>query len=522
MLLQFLTENVRLIFKRDSYVKKIAILSVAMIMLTACAVGPDYKRPCVPTPAKFTEADKNWKTATPHDQQDRGAWWEIFHDPKLNALENQVNISNQTIATALAQYQQARALVAESRAAFFPLITANADITRQRQGSGSASFVSTSTTGALSTGSATTGGGGGSTNPVTTTHTLGLDASWEPDLWGTIRRTVEASEAGAASSSALLANTRLSTQASLAQFYYQLRALDKDQQILDRTVADYQHALTLTQNRYKVGVAAQTDVIQARTQLESAKALAINNGINRAQLEHAIAVLIGKPPEEFNIPPSPLNSLPPAIPLSVPSALLERRPDIASAERLMAQANAQIGVAIAAYFPTLTLTASANETHPDFSHWFSVPDLSWAIGPQLAQTIFDGGLRKATVAAARYNYNATAATYKQTVLAAFQDVEDNLVSLRTLHKEYLVQARAAADARLSLQLITNQYKAGTTAYSDVITAQTTAYNAEKTAADVIGLEMTSAVGLIKALGGDWNVCDLNKPCCVKTASKHLG
>jgi NodT family efflux transporter outer membrane factor (OMF) lipoprotein len=473
------------------------------MILTSCVVGPNYKRPEVTVPATFTETSNHWKKAAPHDQNDRGAWWKIFNDKELNCLEEQVNISNQTIKTAFAQYQQAQALVDEARAAFFPIASATVNLTRQRQGTGSSSFISTSTTGAISTGSATTGTGGGSTHPVVTSHTIGFSSSWEPDLWGNVRRTVEASEANAESSCALLANARLSSQASLAQFYFQLRALDKDQSILDRSVVEYQKALQLTQNRYKAGVAAETDVIQARTQLESAQAQAINNGINRAQFQHAIAVLIGKPPENVKIPPLPLNRFPPEVPLSVPSALLERRPDIASAERLMAQANAQIGIAISAYFPTLTLSGTASETHPDYAHWFSVPDLSWAIGPQLAETLLDGGLRKAAVAAARYNYNGTVATYKQTILAAFQDVEDNLVSLRILQKEYLVQKKAAVDARRSLELITNQYKAGIVDYSNVIMAETTAYNAEKTAADVVGLEMNAAVGLIKALGGGW-------------------
>jgi len=499
------------IFVTGINVKCIFICSLAFIILTACAVGPDYKKPPIAIPTSFTESTKQWKQATPQDEQDRGTWWKIFHDNTLDALENQLNQCNQNIAVAFAQYQQARAIVDESRASFFPIVTGTMDITRQRTGSGSSSFISTSSTGTTSTGAASTGvGGGGSTHPVTTSHTLGLDVSWEPDLWGSIRRTVEASEAGAESSAALLGNTRLSMQASLAQYYFELLALDKDQQILDHAVIDYQKALRLTQNRYKVGVAAQTDVIQAKTQLESAKALAINNKINRAQFEHAIAVLIDKPPEEFHIPAHPLNRLPPSIPINVPSTLLERRPDIASAERLMAEANAQIGIAIAAYFPTLTLSATASETHSNYSHWFSIPDLSWAIGPQLAETILDGGLRQATVAAARYNYNATVATYKQTVLAAFQEVEDNLVSLKNLQQEYYVQNKAAINARLSLELITNQYKAGTSAYSDVITAQTTAYNAEKTAADVAGLEMTSAVNLIKALGGGWENCDCSR------------
>jgi NodT family efflux transporter outer membrane factor (OMF) lipoprotein len=321
---------------------------------------------------------------------------------------------------------------------------------------------------------------------------------------------VEANAAGAQASAAQLALVRLSSQATLAQTYFQLRALDKDQKILDDTVVDYRKALKLTKNRYASGVAGRTDVVQAQSQLDNARALAINNRIGRAQFEHAIAVLLGEPPANLSIPAEPLTAKPPAIPLEVPSALLERRPDVAQSERLAAEANAQIGVAIAAYFPTLTLSGTASEQNRNYAHWFSIPALNWSLGPQLAETIFDGGLRKATTAAARANYEATVATYRQTVLTAFQDVEDNLVSLRVLKQQSVAENSAAASARLALKLIFNQYKSGTAAYSDVITAQTAAYTAEKSAADINGLRMTAAVGLVKALGGGWNVAAIDK------------
>jgi NodT family efflux transporter outer membrane factor (OMF) lipoprotein len=381
-------------------------------------------------------------------------------------------------------------------------------ITRQKHVSGAiGSSISGSTTGGINTNvTSTTGGASTSTNSSGpfTSHSLLLNALWEPDIWGSVARTVEASEAGAEASAAQIALTRLSAEASLAQFYFELRAVDKDQQLLSDTVRDYKHALQLTQNRYTAGVAARADVVQAQAQLESATALAINNHINRALYEHAIAVLIGQPPSAFAIKFKPLTALPPEIPITIPAVMLERRPDVAQAERLMAQANAQIGIAIAAYFPTLSLSASGSVQNLGYAHWFSLPALNWSVGPQLAETLFDGGLRQATTAAARHNYEATVGSYRQIVLAAFQDVEDNMASLRILHTQAIAQYKAAASAREAVKLIINQYKAGTLAYSDVITAQTTAYNAEKSAADVRGLQMTAAVGLIKSLGGGWN------------------
>jgi len=478
-------------------------------------VGPDYVRPSAPVPCHYKEAkhqkimgDKShlWKIAEPQDACQRGEWWRIFHDKKLNQLEDQLNLANQSVIAAYANYRQARAIVDEARANYFPTLSGSLSVLRQK-GTGSSAFISNSSSGS-SSGIATTSTAGGSR--VFSTHSWILDASWEPDLWGLVRRTVEADVASAQASAALMAVTQLSAQASLAQYYYQLRYLDTDQKILDETVASYKQALQLTKNQYRSGVAAQADIVQAQSLLESAQALAINNGINRAVFEHAIAVLIGVPPANFCLPFHPLRGNPPPIPLSVPSCLLERRPDIAQAERLIAQANAQIGVATAAYFPTITLTGTANSTvnNAGLSQLFTLPTLGWSYGPQISQLIFDGGLRAATIAAARAGYDSTVASYRQTVLAAFQDVEDNLATLRILNREIIVQRQAVASAEKALMLVINQYKAGTVAYSSVITAQINAFTAKKTAADVAGQRMTAAVGLVKALGGGWDQCKI--------------
>jgi NodT family efflux transporter outer membrane factor (OMF) lipoprotein len=331
-----------------------------------------------------------------------------------------------------------------------------------------------------------------------------LNASWEPDVWGSVGRQVEASVAFAQSSYAALALARLSAQASLAQFYFELRTVDADQKLLDQTVRDYQQALRITKNRYNAGISALSDVAQARSQLETAEANAINNKINRAQYEHAIAVLIGVPPANFIVESEPLRARVPRIPLEIPSQLLERRPDIAQQERLMAQANANIGVAIATFYPTVTLTGSGTMTHSGFYDWINLPNAGWSLAASLADQIVDGGLRSATVAAARDTYDANVATYRQTVLTAFQNVEDNLASLKYLEDQETQLVLAAKDAQQSLQIIMNEYKAGTVTYTDVITAQNTAFSAEKAAVDVKGLQFSSAVGLIKGLGGGWD------------------
>lgn len=484
------------------------------VLLSACVVGPNYVRPGAVVPMQFKEGDRYWQPACPQDGCYRGAWWTVFHDPCLDVLESQVNISNQNIALAVAQYEQARALVDEARASYFPTLSASFAMTRQKSAMTAATTTTTTTdptasvSGTDASSTIISGGGGNVRNrrgPFTS-ESLVLNAAWEPDLWGNVRRTVEANCAGAAASVAAVVLAQLSAQASLAQYYFELRGLDRDQKLLDDTVIDYQKALQITIHQYQAGTAGQSDIVQARSQLESAEALAINNGINRALYEHAIAVLIGKPPSCFSIPPQVLSAIPPLIPAALPCALLQRRPDIAQAERLMAQANAEIGVAISAFFPTLTLSATGTSSGiSSIGNWLSMPVLGWAVGPQLAALILDGGFRSAAVAAARATYRGTVATYRQTVLAAFQDVEDNLATLRILQAQSIAQHKAANDARLALTLVMNQYQAGTVAYSNVLTAQIAAFTAEKSAYDVDYLRMTAAVGLIKALGGGWAV-----------------
>ncbi|AXE94060.1 efflux transporter outer membrane subunit [Paraburkholderia terricola] len=469
----------------------LAVAAALATLLAGCAVGPDYKRPAAEIPASYKEAAPGWKVAQPADQQDRGDWWTIYQDPQLNALEEKLNTANQTIAQYAAAYRQARALVGEARAAYFPTIGASAGATRS--GTGSSSTGSTS-----------------SRSGVSNSFNVQLDASWEPDLWGSVTRSVNAQKAGQQGAAADLANARLSAQATLAQTYFSLRALDATQQLLDETVAAYQRSLQLTQNQYAAGVAARSDVIQAQTQLQSAQAAAIDNGVQRAQDEHAIAVLVGEPASIFSIPPMPLTATPPTVPAQMPSALLERRPDIASAERKAAAANEQIGVAIAAFFPSLTLSASGGFENSVFSQLLTAPSRFWTLGPQLAATIFDAGLRKAQTEAARAAYDADVATYRLTVLTAFQDVEDNLASQRILEREVVVQQQAVESARQALAIVTNEYKAGTVGYVNVLTAQTTAFTAEQKLKSIAGQRMVSSVGLVKALGGGWDASQMNR------------
>ncbi len=470
-------------------------------------VGPNYRRPCVTTPTFYKEVPAGWKIANPQDECQRGEWWKIFCDPELDSLEAKVNICNQSIVVAEAQYRQALALVDEARAAFFPTLTATTSVTRQKF----SSATSLNSVNSVINGSAPSSTLGGLIAPITT-YLISLTATWEPDLWGTIRRMVEASADNAQASKAQLASIRLSTQGSLAQFYFQLRTLDADQKILDDGVFAYRELLRLTRTRLQSGVASLADIAQAESALATAEAQAINNKINRAQYEHAIAVLIGKPPACFSLMPLPLTATPPIIPIQVPSVLLERRPDIAAAERQMAAANANIGVAISAYFPTLTLSANGGFQSNHFGRLFTKPALFWAIGPQLTETILDGGLRNAQVAAARATYDQNVATYRQTVLAAFQDVEDNLAALRILRCQMVAQQRAVQAAELALKLIINDYKAGTDTYLDVLTAQTALYTAKKAASDLAGQQMTTAVSLVKALGGNWDRCELQNFC----------
>lgn len=448
-------------------------------VMASCTVGPDYIRPKMDVPVVYKEIE-GWKKALPQDHLSRGRWWEIFSDPKLSELEEQVDISNQNLAAAEAQYRQALAAVKAARSGYFPTLSGGSSVSRS---------------------------GGRDSSPVSS---LSLDGiiSWEPDLWGKVRRTVESSKASAQASAADIEGVRLLAQAQLAQLYFELRTLDAQKQVLDATAGAYQRFLQLTKNRYASGVAARADVLQAETQLKTAQTQAIDVGVQRSQFEHAIAVLIGKAPSELTIPASPLDLTPPAIPVEVPSELLERRPDIASAERLAAAANAQIGVAVAAYYPTISLNASGGFQASDVAKWLTWPSHFWTLGPGiLQQTIFEGGLRRAQTEQARAAYEAKAASYRQTVLSGFQQVEDNLAALRILEQEAEVQAEALKAARQSLAVTINRYMSGIASALDVIITQTIALNSEITAINILGRRMNASVLLVESLGGGWMVSD---------------
>lgn len=473
-------------------VRRTSIITIVAgtLLLSACTVGPNYVRPSVETPPAYKEIGDgtSWKVAEPRDELIRGAWWELFGDSQLNALEEQVSISNQNIAVAEAQYRQALALVQASRAGYFPTVTLGPSYSRSRRPVGA--------------------GGAVRSSVITSDYLLNGQASWEPDVWGKIRRTVEGAKASAQASAADLAAARLSAQAALAQDYFQLCSLDAQKKLFDRTVSAYQTFLELTNNRYASGVASRADVLQAETQLRTAQAQAIDIGVQRAQLEHAIALLIGKPASVFSIPVSPLSAIPPFIPAGVPSVLLERRPDIAAAERLAAAANAQIGVAEAAYYPNITLTASGGFEAAHLYRWLTWPNRLWTVGTTVLETVFDGGLRSAQTEQARAAYDANVASYRQAVLTGFQEVEDNLAALRILEDEARVQDEAVNAAQQSVTVSTNQYKAGTVTYLDVMTVQTIALTNERTAIDIRGRRMAAGVLLIKALGGGWDAAAL--------------
>jgi NodT family efflux transporter outer membrane factor (OMF) lipoprotein len=488
----------------------LALAAALLVLGSACTVGPDYVRPSMWSPDSYKEID-GWKFAHPRDDLARGPWWEIFADPQLNALEARVSISNQNLAVSEAQYREARALVREARAAYFPTVTLGLGYTRSRQsttfvfGSTGGSSSGTSASSSTSTGTSRSSGGAQSD------FQLGLDFSWELDVWGRIRRGVESNRAAAQASAGDLEAARLSFQAELAQDYFQLRTLDAQKQLLDETVSAFERFLRLTQDRFRSGVASQADVVEAETQLKTTQAQAIDVGVQRAQLEHAIANLMGQAPSTFPLPPAPLAATPPAIPVGVPSELLERRPDIAAAERRVAAANAQIGVAVAAFYPTITLNASSGFESSSLAQWFTAASHFWSVGPGISQTVFDGGLRHAQTDAARAAYDATVATYRQTVLSSFQTVEDNLAALRILEQENGVQDDAVKAAKKSVDLTTDQYKAGTVDYLNVITVQTIALTDEVTAIQIRGRRMAAAVLLVQALGGGWTAAELPSP-----------
>ncbi|MGV8059175.1 MAG: efflux transporter outer membrane subunit [Smithellaceae bacterium] len=457
------------------------LLAIVLMALIGCSVGPDYTRPDVTVPAAFKEL-KGWREAQPRDQEIPTKWWEAFGDSFLNSLEEQVNVSNQSVALAESQYRQALAQVQLARAGYFPTIGAGASFTRSAQA--------------------------GDGNSPVNQHQVALNASWELDVWGKVRRQVEAGTASAEASFADLQAMRLSMQAELALNYFQLRTLDAQKKSLNDTVAAYERVLELTQNRYNAGVAAKADVVQAQTQFKSAQAQAMDVGIQRAQTEHAIALLIGKSPADFSLVPVEFKLPQLKIPISLPSDLLERRPDIASAERKMAAANAQIGVAKAAYYPSLSLSGSLGYLSADLATLFTTPHFFWALGPMtLAATVFDGGARQAQTKQTMAAYDGTVAYYRQTVLTGFQEVEDNLVALRILDEEAQVQEQAVNSARESVALTTNQYKAGVVGYLNVVTVQTIALANERTAISINGQRLKAAALLVKALGGGWSAAD---------------
>ena len=479
-------------------------LAAGLAALTGgCVVGPDYARPPVVTPEAYKE-NAGWKVAEPRDDVLRGTWWQLFGDPTLDALEEQVSRGNQDLQVAEATYRQARALVRQARAAYFPTVTAGVGYARSRQ---------SDTLGSPSGSSSSSTGGRGKTisNQPVSTFQLPIEVAWTPDFWGRVRRAVESGRASAQASAGDLETARLSFQAELAQDYFQLRMLDAQKRLLDDTVAAFTTALQLTQNRRASGVASRVDVVQAETQLKTTQALAIDVGVARAQTEHAIALLLGQPASTFSLPVAPLATTPPPIPVGVPSALLERRPDIAAAERRMAAANAQIGIAVAAYYPTVTLSFSGGLESSSVSQWFTWPSRFFSVGPSITETVYDGGLRRAQTLEARAAYDASVAAYRQTVLTAFQGVEDNLAALRILEEEARVQDEAVQAAQESVTLTTNQYKAGVVSYLNVITVQTIALNDEITAVQLHGRRMAAAVLLIQALGGGWTADELPSP-----------
>ncbi|NQD93237.1 efflux transporter outer membrane subunit [Pseudomonas sp. CrR25] len=466
------------------------------LLLAGCAIGPDYQRPALATPAQFKQIE-GWTLAKPGDALARGAWWELYGDVELNALVGRLDLSNQNLAASAAQYRQARALVRGARAVFFPSLSSSAGVTRAGQGGGDSTL-------ATSDGFSVSGSNAAS---ISKNYDLGLNAAWELDIWGKLRRSLESSRAGFEASAADLAALELSLQAELVQSYLQLRVLDEQQRLLQATVAAYARSLQLTENQYNAGIVPKSDVSQARTQLKSTEAQAIDLRWQRAQLEHAIAVLVGVPPSELGIAARDRVPTLPQIPVALPSQLLERRPDVAAAERRVIAANAEIGVAKAAWYPDLTLSASGGYRGSSFANWVSLPNRFWSLGPDLALSLFDGGARSAELERSEAAYEQTVAEYRQAVLDSFREVEDQLVQLRVQEQEAHVQQQALEAARESLRLIENQYRAGTVDFNSVVSVQATALSNERTSLTLLGSRLTASVQLIAALGGGWQVSE---------------
>jgi NodT family efflux transporter outer membrane factor (OMF) lipoprotein len=459
---------------------------IAMLVLTGCMAGPDFHRPDVEQPAAFKEAG-TWKAAEPKDDIPRGNWWEIYGDAELNTLAAQVEISNQNVLAAAAQYRQTLSQLGVAEAGYFPTLSGGLTDSRAQGTSSSSTGASTVVPG----------------TPIRNTTRLSLSASWEADIWGRIGRNVEVNEASARASGADLQAALLSAQATLVQSYFLLRVNDAQQKLLNQSIAAYERSSQIARNRYEAGVASRVDVMQAETQLKLTQAQAIDLGVQRAQLEHAIAVLIGKAPANFQLKPTDEIPMLPAVPSVLPAALLEQRPDIAGAERRMAAANAQIGVAQAAFFPALTLSSTGGYQSTSLSQLATLPNRFWSIGPSLALTLFDAGAHSAQKSAAVAGYDKSVANYRQTVLGAFQEVEDSLATLRQLAAEAEVQQAADEYAAEALRLTENQYQAGVVSYLNVTIAQTTALGARRSSLDIAARRLLANATLIKALGGNW-------------------
>jgi len=478
------------------------LLAIAALQLSGCAVGPKYHPPVVQAPPAYKEVG-DWKPAQPNDQNLGGSWWKIFQDPQLDGLELQVDVSNQNLKAAAAQFQQARAALRYNRADYYPTVTAGPSATRTL-------ISANSPTSTILRG-------------VTyNDFVLPFDVSYQADVWGKIRKNVESYREQAQASAADLATVNLSMHADLAVDYFQARSLDAEEQLLNTTAKQYEEALELTESRFQGGIASEVEVEQAKTILQTTQAEAIDVGVLRAQYEHAVAILIGKPPAEFSLPPLPLTAPPPRIPVGVPSDLLERRPDIASAERLVASANAQIGVAKSAYYPSINLGASGGFESSSITTLLNGPSGLWSFGLSAMGTVFDVGRRRALTDQARAAYDSQVANYRQSVLNGFQQVEDNLAAVRILENEARVQDEAVAAAERSLDLSITRYKGGVTSYLEVITAQNAALSDEVTAVNILGRRMANTVLLIQALGGGWDRSSLpERPeCCGKLVSSN--
>ena len=477
------------------------LLAMAVLLLSGCAVGPKYHPPTVPAPPAYKEVG-DWKPAQPNDQNLGGDWWKIFQDPQLDALELQVNVSNQNLKAAEAQFRQARAALRYNRADYYPTVTGGFSATRTR--------TSANRFGSLSSGK------------TTNDFVLPIDISYEADVWGRVRRNVESYRERAQASAADLATVNLSMHADLAIDYFEARSLDAQEQLLNTTVKQYEQALELTESRFQGGIASEVEVEQAKTILQTTRAAAIDVGVLRAQFEHAVAILTGKPPAEFSLPPLPLTAPPPHVPVSVPSELLERRPDIAAAEKRVAAANAQIGVAKSAYYPLISLGGSGGFESSAITTLLTGPSGLWSLGAAALGTIFDGGRRHALTDEARAAYDFQVAAYRESVLTGFQQVEDNLAAVRILENEAKVQDEAVVAAQHSLDLSITRYKGGVTSYLEVITAQNAALVDEVTAVNILGRRMASTVLLIQALGGGWDRSSLpERPeCCGKLVSSN--